>query len=173
MNLSRRLGALLLAAFSIQALADTPTESEVRAWTRAYFDRYAARDDWPGFLEQFDESLAFLDPVANVELDSRRQFELFYFWPDPAFSKHPDYPRSLVLKELIVSGSRGIGLGYFTPFNYQGVTFGEKEPMRFAIWLDWNGAGKIVSQTDWIDYPADLIRAMYCRPAPASPGEVD
>lgn len=173
MNLPRQLGVLLLAVFSIQALADAPTESEVRAWTRAYFDRYAARDDWPGFLEQFEDALAFSDPVANVELDSRRQFEQFYFWPDPVFSKHPDYPRSLVLKELIVTGSRGIGVGYFTPFNYHGVTFGDREPMRFAIWLEWNRAGKIVRQTDWIDYPADLVQAMYCRQPQSPTGDVE
>jgi hypothetical protein len=173
MKLSRHVGALLLAVLSVHSLADTPTESEVREWTRAYFDRYAARDDWPGFIDQFDDTLAFADPVANVELDSRKAFEQFYFWPDPAFGKHPDYPRSLVLKELIVTGSRGIGVGYFTPFNYHGVTFGDREPMRFAIWLEWNRAGKIVRQTDWIDYPADLVQAMYCRQPQSPTGDVE
>ena len=162
MNSMRFLCALLLACLSVQSLAGAPTESEVRAWSQAYFDRYAARDDWQGFLDQFDESLVFLDPVANVGLDSRKSFAQFYFWPDPAFSKHPDYPRTLVLEELIVVDNRGVGIGYFTPFNYHGTTFAEDEPMRFAIWLDWNEEGKVIRQTDWIDYPAELVQAMYC-----------
>lgn len=159
---NRLVNLLILAILSAPSYADIPSESEVSAWTRTYFQRYAARDDWPGFLAQFDAALAFDDPIAGIRLDSRKAFEQFYFWPDPAFSKHPDYPDTLVLEELIIEGDLAIGRGYFTPFRYYGSTFGDLEPMRFVIWLTWNKEGKIVRQVDWIDYPAALIQAMYC-----------
>ena len=68
-----------------------------------------------------------------------------------------------MLEAVTVQGDLAIGRGYFTPFQYRGETFGEREPMRFAIWLTWSDEGKIVRQVDWIDYPAELIQAMYCK----------
>lgn len=163
---------LLLAVYTLPVQAESPSEAQVRAWSETYFKRYAARADWPGFMDQFAEDLDFLDPIAGIALESRATFEQFYFWPDPAFSKHPEYPRTLVLEELIVQDNRGIGAGYFTPFRYNGTTFGDREPMRFTIWLEWDADGKIVAQTDWIAYPPALIQAMYCAvESPSAGGE--
>ena len=68
-----------------------------------------------------------------------------------------------MLEDLLVQGNLAIGSGYFTPFNYHGFTYAEEEPMRFTIWLTWNDQGKIIKQVDWIDYPGELLQAMYCR----------
>jgi hypothetical protein len=154
--------ALLLTQLSAQICAQPLRDAQVRGWAEAYFQRYADRDDWQGFLDQYAAELEFEDPLANMRLVSREEFRAFYYWPDPAFSKHPEYPQTLVLDELLVQGRLTIGRGYFTPFKYQGFTYGDSEPMRFAIWLTWNREGKIVKQVDWIDYPAELIQAMYC-----------
>ncbi len=158
--------AILLAAvvlISLPTSAQPMRDIKVKSWAEDYFARYAARDDWPGFVNQFAEDLQFEDPLANMTLTSREEFKAFYHWPDPSFSKHPDHPETLVLEDLLVQGNLTIGSGYFTPFKYQGFTYAEKEPMRFTIWLTWNDDGKIIKQVDWIDYPDELLQAMYCR----------
>ncbi len=154
---------LLLTGFALQASAQPMRDVKVRSWAEDYFARYAARDDWPGFVALFADDLVFEDPLANMSLVSREEFKAFYHWPDPSFSKHPDYPQTLVLEDLIVQGNRSIGSGYFTPFKYQGFTYAEDEPMRFTIWLTWSDDGKITKQIDWIDYPDELLQAMHCR----------
>ncbi len=150
-------------AISLSATAQPLRDVKVRNWAEDYFARYAARDDWKGFVDQYSPDLVFEDPLANMALISREEFKAFYHWPDPSFSKHPDHPETLVLEDLVVQGNLTIGTGYFTPFNYQGFTYAEDEPMRFAIWLTWNDDGKIIKQVDWIDYPDELLQAMYCR----------
>lgn len=160
--IARKCVLTLCLFLSLPALSAPPAETDVRGWALEYFDRYAARDDWPGFLAQFDNDLAFEDPIAGYQFETLERFTAFYNWPDPGFSKHPDYPETLVLDELIVVGNRSIGVGHFTPFQWQGSTYGDTEPMQFTIWLEWNNEGKITRQVDWIDYPPALLRAMYC-----------
>ena len=160
--MTRNLIFTFCLLLSLNALS-APSESDVRSWTQNYFDRYAERSDWPGFLAKFDANMQFEDPIAGMNFEGRDLFQAFYNWPDPAFSKHPEYPETLVLEELIVAGARSIGRGYFTPFQYGGVTFGDSEPMQFTIWLDWNSEGRITRQVDWIDYPPALLQAMYCK----------
>lgn len=119
----------------------------------AYFEHYAARADWPGFLDRYAMDLNFYDPLLKVQLTHRDEFEAFYNWPDTAFHKHPDFPQTMVIEDLIVQDSVAIGAGYFTPFYYQGILYGENEKINFTMWLHFNADGKIVKQIDWIQYP--------------------
>ena len=126
---------------------------EVREWATAYFEHYAKRTDWPGFLDHYAKDMDFHDPLLKVQLNNRDAFEAFYNWPDTAFHKHPDFPETMVVEKLVVEDSIAIGAGYFTPFYYQGVLYGENEKINFSMWLHFNAQGKIVQQTDWIQYP--------------------
>ena len=159
---------LLLCAVILQALfscnTPVPNESRTHRLLREFFDHYAQRDDWHGFLRRYDSAMTFSDPILGYEFNNRDGFEAFYNWPDSSFSKHPEYPETLVMQELATMShaNLAIGSGYFTPFYYQGNLYGDKEKMSFTMMLTFNDEGKIVRQVDWIDYPPEIMKMVFC-----------
>ena len=123
----------------------------------AYFEHYAQRTDWDSFLERYAADVVFEDVILCKHLDGRNAFSAFYDWPDSLFLKHPDYPATLVLKQLECSDSTAVGTGYFNPFYYSGHLFSDTMHMRFTIWLEFNQSGQIVHQSDFIEYPPEIL----------------
>ncbi|OEK01223.1 hypothetical protein BFP97_06740 [Roseivirga sp. 4D4] len=118
---------------------------------------YADRSDWPGFINQYADDLVFEDVVFALSYD-KNQFIDFYNWPDTAFRKHPDYPKTLIVEDLAVTDSSAVGRGYFTPFYFGGELMAKEHQWRFTIWLYFNEHGKITRHIDYIDYPARFMK---------------
>ena len=138
-----------------KATADT-----VRAWAAHFFERYAARDDWQGFLDLYEDSLQFKDVILRMNLESKSEFAAFYDWPNPSFAKHPDYPETLVIEDLLVDGYSAIGIGRLTPFYWQRVLYEVKNNGRFQMYLKFNEKGKIIEHVDWIEYPGSILETV-------------
>ncbi len=151
---------LLLVTSSCELFFSMEPESHRQAL--AFFDHYANRNDWSGFLDRYDADMTFEDPILGYKFDNREGFKAFYNWPDTSFAKHPDYPKTLVMEELITTNQRAFGSGYFTPFYYQGNLYGDKEKMSFTIILTFNDEGEIIRQVDWIDYPPEIMKQVFC-----------
>ena len=119
---------------------------------------YADRDDWEGFISLYSDDMAFQDIILRNSLRGKNAFKAFYNWPDTLFSKHPDYPETLVLQELVSNDSVAVGKGYFTPFYYAGALYEDWEHMRFTMILHFDHQGKIVKHVDWIEYPPSFLK---------------
>lgn len=122
-----------------------------------YFDLYAERTDWEGFQDQFSEKLKFEDVIFGFKMN-KEEFVAFYNWPDSLFSKHPDHPKTLILEDLATTNNTAVGRGYFTPFYYGGQLMATDDPWKFTIWLKFDEKGKIIEQTDWIEYPPQFLQ---------------
>ena len=135
------------------------TEKSNRAEDAAYefFEMYQARDDWRGFQDLCAEDLVFEDVIYRLNF-GKQEFIDFYNWPDSAFSKHPDFPTTLVLKELALTDSSAIGRGYFNPFYYSGALLSFDHRWRFNISLEFNAEGKIIRHIDFIEYPPEYLK---------------
>ena len=105
----------------------------------------------------YDEGLVFQDQLLKINYNSLSDFAAFYNWPDTNFQKHPDFPKTLIVEELICEDRVGVATGYFTPFYYKGKLYAMDAKFRFCIWLQFNEEGKIIKQTDWIAYPKAFI----------------
>ena len=134
-----------------------PLAAKTEILASKFFDTYAKRTDWQSFLEQYDSNLIFEDKVLQIQFSKLDEFEAFYNWPDTAFQKHEDFPNTLVLEQLICQDSIAVGSGYFTPFYYKEVLYGQDRKLYFSMELHFNQAGKIVQHIDWIAYPKSLI----------------
>lgn len=132
-------------------------ERSIQNLATTFFDRYAQRSDWQGFLDLYSDSVYFQDVIFRMELKGKDAFRDFYNWPDSNFSKHPDYPKTLVLEGLAVNDSSAVGRGYFTPFYYGGTLYDEAKNMRFTMWLYFNQKGKITRHIDFIEYPPSFL----------------
>ena len=133
-------------------------KTEVSA--QVFFKTYADRSDWEGFLSLYDEDMIFQDIILRKNLQGKEAFRAFYNWPDSLFSKHPDYPKTLVLEELVANDGAAVGKGYFTPFYYAGVLYEDWEHMRFTMILHFNEKGKITKHVDWVEYPPAFLKGI-------------
>ena len=150
--------ACILSAFLFSCSGDPQKKSGPKNWGQDFFQHYADRSNWEGFLDLYDDQLYFEDVIFRMELNGKAVFKNFYNWPDTGFRKHPDHPESLILEDLAVTDSTAVGRGYFTPFYYNGVLYDNWKNMRFTIWLHFNNEGKITRQIDYIEYPPSFLK---------------
>jgi len=159
MGLRDYLRAFLLTTLVIiLSSCGNDQKSKTRLQAEKYFQLYADRTDWQGFVNQYAEDLVFQDVVYGLSFD-KVQFIKFYNWPDTSFHKHPDYPKTLILEDLAVTDSSAVGRGYFTPFYFGGQLMAMEHRWRFTIWLYFNEEGKVHKHIDYIDYPARFMKS--------------
>lgn len=144
----------MLIALSDLAFCQLDTK-KVEARAKAYFDTYAMREDWQTFLDFYDETLYFEDLQFRLVCTNLDSFKRFYNWQNPAFKKVDDKKPILKLDQLLVNDSTAIGIGYFDSFYWQNDYV--PGPWEFAITLTFNYKGKIIKQTDFINYPIAFL----------------
>lgn len=132
-------------------------KNKTESYAQNYFRLYADRSDWESFQNQFSSDLKFEDVIFGYKM-SKDEFVAFYNWPDTLFSKHPDHPQTLILEDLAIINNTAVGRGYFTPFYYNEQLMATDEPWKFTIWLKFDEKGKIIEQTDWIEYPPQFLK---------------
>ena len=148
-----------MLALLILISACTPTINKtdhVGQAAHKFFDMFKARN-WQAFQDLYAEDMVFEDLIYRLKYD-KNEFIKFYNWPDTTFSKHPDFPASLVLEGLALTNSSAIGKGYFNPFYYSSALFSFDHKWRFNISLSFDGQGKINHQIDFIEYPLVFLK---------------
>ena len=132
-------------------------KNSVETLANSFFEHYAIRSDWKGFQALYADDMVFEDVIYRLKFD-KTEFLQFYNWPDTAFSKHPDFPATLVLEELALTDSSAIGRGVFNPFYYGGKLFSLDHKWRFNMSLQFNDEGKIIKHIDFIEYPPEFLQ---------------
>ena len=150
---------LLQLIFLISCQKEVSTEQPIKDLATTFFEHYAERSDWQGFLDLYSDSVYFQDVIFRMELNGKTAFKTFYNWPDSNFMKHPEYPETLVLEDLAVNDSSAVGRGYFTPFYYGGMLYDDAKNMRFTMWLYFDQQGKIIRHIDFIEYPPSFLKS--------------
>ncbi|MCB0641557.1 MAG: nuclear transport factor 2 family protein [Phaeodactylibacter sp.] len=158
-----RLASLLLVLFGMgiqgcshqdqKVVKEGIPEDSVRSWASDFFAHYAERQDWERFLDRYADTVVFEDVLLQLKMEGKSAFAEFYDWPNPGFQKHPDYPATLVLDQLLVDGTSAVGIGRLTPFYWQDTLYELKTHGRFIMQLEFDPSGQIIRHTDWIDYP--------------------
>ncbi|KAA3637617.1 MAG: nuclear transport factor 2 family protein, partial [Bacteroidetes bacterium] len=139
--------------FLVFLLACNPAEGpNVQNITSQYFQTYAERADFDKFLDFYADTLILEDMMMGERIEGKESLARFFDWENQLFSLKDSV--ALVVTDQIVEGHKSVTRGYFTPFTWAGT---DVEPMHFTIILEFNDAGKIIKQTDWINYPAYMI----------------
>lgn len=137
------------------AACSNANSNQVKKSAELFF-LYKARTDWQAFQDLYAADAVFEDVIFRYRYD-KQEFISFYNWPDPLLKKHPDYPETMVLEDLMVNGNTAVGKGYFTPFYYGEMLYDDAMHMRFTIWLKFNEEGLITKHIDWIEYPPEFV----------------
>ncbi|MBO3696936.1 hypothetical protein [Roseivirga sp. E12] len=155
---NRLIGTCILIVFLVTFSSCSERKKVSQQKAELFFEMFADRSDWEGFIDLYADNLLFEDVVYGLKYN-KDQFIDFYNWPDTSFRKHPEFPKSLVLEDLALTDSSAVGKGYFTPFYFGGQPMAIDHKWRFTIWLYFDGQGKIKRHIDFIDYPAEFMKS--------------
>lgn len=117
-----------------------------------YYHVYNNRQDFKQFLDFYDENIVLEDIVNGDRIVGKQNLKDFFDWTNPNFINLEK--NSLVIVEKLFDGNKSVVKGYFTKFKWGDSEF---EAMHFTTILVLNESGKIIRQTDWINYPSTLI----------------
>ncbi|MEM9329582.1 MAG: nuclear transport factor 2 family protein [Bacteroidota bacterium] len=113
---------------------------------------YAERSDFERFLDFYADEMVLEDPILGQRIVGREAFRDFFDWPNPSFRKLQE--EALIVDKIMVDGRESVVIGHFTPFQWAESTI---ESMHFTTLLVFDQQGKIIKQTDWINYPNNLL----------------
>ncbi|MEQ9423151.1 MAG: hypothetical protein RJQ09_01945 [Cyclobacteriaceae bacterium] len=151
-----KVGPLAVFVITVCLIGCKKADQSVRQKTEEYFAIYSDRSDWEKLLSYYSDKLQFEDIILREKHDFKGFVE-FYNWLQPGFEKHPDYPQSLILEELIIEGCYAVGMGKLTPFYWQGELWNMDGYGDFIITLEFDENLKIIKQTDWVAYPPGVL----------------
>ncbi|MDM7861632.1 hypothetical protein QTP81_13610 [Alteromonas sp. ASW11-36] len=113
-----------------------------------YIDVYSARVEFIRFMDFYHEDVTFEDKVCSVKLQSKTSLKSFFDWHRGDFVVL-DGSQALKVDNLSVIENSAIITGEFSKFTFDGQVLG---PWDFLLYLEFNDNGKIIKQTDWINY---------------------
>jgi len=145
---SNRLLLVFCLLFLTSCSSSAQHSTSAKEIAHAYFKVYEQRTDFSEFMSFYDQNVQFEDMVYGVSSSTKNDLKEFFDWSRGNFSVVGGKP-SLVVNKLVVEGNCVVASGYFNQFNYNEAEMG---PWRFIITLEFNDAGKIIRQTDWINY---------------------
>lgn len=117
-----------------------------------YYQTYQERKNFDKFLSFYDENIILEDIVSGDRIEGIEAFKQLFNWENPDFVLTDSV--ALVVTNQIIDKNMVSTQGYFTSFTWSGTLI---EAMQFSTILELNNKGKIVKQTDWINYPSTLI----------------
>lgn len=118
-----------------------------------YFATYAERKDFDKFMSFYDDQAVLKDVIYGVDVNGINAIRNFFDWDRGEFEMVAA-GAIMVLKRQIVSDKTVISTGVFSEFHFDGKKLG---PWEFIIWQEYNKAGKIILQSDWINYSPKKI----------------
>ncbi|KZN35166.1 hypothetical protein N474_03090 [Pseudoalteromonas luteoviolacea CPMOR-2] len=142
---------LLAILFSgCNSVSQKEPPSELSVLVEQYIKTYQARDNFKQFLTYYDDHVVLEDMLYGVKVTNKKAFSEFFDWGAGSF-KVLDGKRTFDVSQIIVDQKqRTVVLsGEFNPFSYNEQKLG---PWRFTTILQFNQAGLISYQQDWINY---------------------
>ncbi|TDF37639.1 nuclear transport factor 2 family protein [Alteromonadaceae bacterium M269] len=113
-----------------------------------YFEVYAKRQDFKRFMSFYDDNAQFNDIIYGNHLSGKHEIAEFLNWNKGHF-KLLSGNEILTVTSQTVEDNSVVTEGYFHQFSYDKQNLG---PWLFIIKLEFNDQGKVVKQTDWINY---------------------
>ena len=117
-----------------------------------FFELYAQREDSEAFLDCYADSILFEDIMLGEQLKGKEALNTFFDWNAEGYEMLED--KCLSVSEILIDDSIACVSGVFLPFSWEGTSYSS---MHFLIKLHFDDAGKICKQTDWINYPSNLL----------------
>lgn len=136
-----------------QATSTKQQKPSIKDIVTRYYSVYAQRADFDTFIDFYANDAVLTDVIQHITIEGKPALIQFFDWNNPAFKKQAKV--ALIIHEQIISAKNNqiVTSGEFTPFLWQGKPY---PAMQFTTILTLNTQGKIIKQTDWIDYPASL-----------------
>lgn len=126
--------------------------SNQKELVNAFYSVYNQRKDIASFLAFYDDSIVIEDIINGDRIEGKENLRKFFDWGNPDFEcLEPSY---LVIREQVIDEDKAVVRGYFSRFRWGMLEF---ERMHFTTILTFNEQQKIIYQTDWINYPSELI----------------
>lgn len=141
-----RLTFLLLCLLTSFAVSANPT-SNIEKLAGEYFALYAERKDFNSFMAMYAQEAELQDINYGNHILGRKAIRDFFQWD--AGNVKLLHDKTLIVEKMVLKDNQAISRGHFTEFEYGGTKMG---PWRFVIWLEFDQQGKIIKQTDWINY---------------------
>ncbi len=147
-------------AVSLAGLGCAPARSDttppgLRTAVEHYIEVYAARRDMHAFVSLFRPEGVLKDIMLGQRFEGRQAIADFYDWDAPGFSLVDPTGPVIDVASVAYAGDVATLRGAFSAFSWQGTAY-PRTP--FVIRLQFDAAGQIVLQEDWIAYPTALCR---------------
>lgn len=121
---------------------------DIKAISQQYFKTYSQRSDFEKFMSFYTEEVVLDDLIYGFKATGKKHLTEFFNWPYGNFKVIGNKP-ALVISSQVIDGLKVSTTGVFNRFEYMGKEMG---PWRFIIYQEFNQAGKIKYQEDWINY---------------------
>ncbi len=125
--------------------------SSLESIATRYFEHYATRSDFAGFMSYYAENAILEDLVYGDRKVGRDAIRRFFDWGNSDFDGHSP---NLKVESMVIQGQQAVARGYFNSFSFKGQKMG---PWYFVIWLEFDAQNKIKHQIDFINYDNDLL----------------
>ncbi|MGB3725629.1 MAG: nuclear transport factor 2 family protein [Glaciecola sp.] len=150
---------VIIAACSKPDSTPSNSPTRINELASAYFEVYRQRTDFEQFMSFYATNAIFEDIVQNKRFDGKPAIRAFLNWQQGEFSviggsTEQASPPILSVHKQVVQGQTAITQGVFHAFTYNGKTMG---PWMFVIVQEFNAQGKIMKQSDWINYKQEVM----------------
>lgn len=118
-----------------------------------YMTAYALHEDFDYFMSFYAENAQVEDVIRGKKVKGKKQIRELFNWQDPKLSLGNSVS-AVVVESIQVFENTAVVNGFFMPFVYDGLKFG---PWKMTMQLTLNENGKIIQQTDWINYTPKVL----------------
>ncbi|WP_440905507.1 hypothetical protein ACMZOO_04055 [Catenovulum sp. SX2] len=118
-----------------------------------FMTAYALHEDFDYFMSFYAENAQVEDVIRGKKVKGKKQIRELFNWHDPKLSLGNSVS-AVVVEQITVFENSAVVTGFFMPFVYDGLKFG---PWKMTMLLTLNENGKIVEQTDWINYTPKVL----------------
>lgn len=128
------------------------TKQDVTQAVQKYYETYQNHSDFEAFMDHYDSNAVLEDINMATKIKGINNLKEFFNWHNADLKILGK--KALEVEELVIDDHKAVAKGYFTPFQWKGIKY---PSMYFITILLFNDQGKIIKQTDWINYPGNLI----------------
>jgi len=152
----KRINFLYVLTFLLLAVGCTSFEQKKNEKiSKEFYETYAERKDINKFMDFYASDAQLIDAVPQMITTGKENIKTLFDWSDPNYKKHPDFPKSLKINEILANDSVAAISGEYNPYYYNDKLI---KKMPFCTWLYFNKEGKIKKQVEWDQYPPDVLR---------------
>ncbi len=148
---TRQMLRLLVLAGGLMS-CENKTDLQKRELLASYYQLYNQHQDLDAFMTFYDDNIKYQDIVTGEQVIGKTQLKQFFDWKNPHFTALDS--TVLLVEKILVDKDQVVVSGHFTKFEWAGQPYG---PMHFTSIFTFNNSGKIIKQSDWINYPSTLL----------------